>query len=131
MLAVVALIAAAMVVLSIGIGRYQHRLAEDKALTAMVQALRAARVQAIVSGQPATAQFGLIARSIKGPGQPTRQWPEGWQVQLNTAQGLGESYQFFPDGSASGGNLTITGRGRHWRIDINWLTGVVHLRKLP
>lgn len=131
MLAVVALIAVAMVVLSIGIGRYQQRLAEENSLKAMVQALRAARVQAIVSGQPARARFDLVERSINGPGQPTKLWPESWQVQLSTAQGLGQSYQFFPDGSASGGNLTITGHGRQWRIDVNWLTGVVQLRTLP
>ena len=29
------------------------------------------------------------------------------------------SYQFFPDGSASGGNISIDGN----RIDINWITG--------
>lgn len=36
---------------------------------------------------------------------------------------------FYPDGSASGGRVTLAGAGRTWFVDVNWLTGEVVMRE--
>lgn len=131
MLAVIVLIGAAAGLLGYGLQRGMHQAAERKALGEMVQALRAARVQAIVTGQPARARFDVQGRRVQGPGRPAASWPEDWQVRLQTAEGLGAAFEFYPDGGASGGNVQISAPSPRWRIDVAWLTGTVRWRELP
>ncbi len=115
----------------IGMQRGLARAAEQSALNQMVNALRAARVHAIVTGQPAQARFDLDARTVKGPVGPASQWPASLHLRLHTAQALGAAYEFYPDGGASGGNIGVSDGARAWRIDVAWLTGSVRLRELP
>lgn len=139
MLAVIVLIGVAVGLVGIGLGRGLQGASERQALARTVDALRAARVQAIVSGQPARARFDLRQRTVQGPvragsqrqPQGLAQWPADWQVRLQTAEGLGAAFEFYPDGGASGGNVSISRGERHWRIDVGWLTGSVRLRELP
>jgi len=58
--------------------------------------------------------------------------PDDVEVTLVTAQtetsGSGQAgVRFFPDGSSTGGRLTLERGAFIWRIDINWLTGQVKL----
>ncbi|MGY4494992.1 pilus assembly FimT family protein [Pseudomonas sp. TE3610] len=131
MLVVIVLIGVAAGLVGYGLQRGLHSAAERKALGQMVQALRTARVQAIVTGQPARTRFDLQGRTVQAPGKPLAHWPADWQVRLQTAEGLGAGFEFYPDGGASGGNVLITQGARHWRIDVAWLTGAVQLRDLP
>jgi len=39
------------------------------------------------------------------------------------------SILFYPDGSASGGRVTLTGAGKKRLVDVNWLTGGVVIRE--
>ncbi|NBC88790.1 MAG: hypothetical protein GVX90_04750 [Alphaproteobacteria bacterium] len=36
-------------------------------------------------------------------------------------------FRFFPDGSATGGRITLSRDERQYRIDIDWLTGRVKI----
>ena len=128
MLVVIVLVGVAAGLLGYSLQRGLHSAGERQALGQMVNALRAARVQAIVTGQPARARFDLQQRTVQAPGKPVGHWPKDWNVQLQTAEGLGAAFEFYPDGGASGGHLSITRDARRWRIDINWLTGAVRLR---
>jgi len=130
MLVVIVLIGVAAGLVGYGLQRGLHSAGERKALAQMVDALRASRVQAIVSGQPARTGFDLRARTVQAPGKPVAHWPSDWQVRLQTADGLGAGFEFYPDGGASGGNVLITQGQRQWRIDVAWLTGNVRLRDL-
>jgi general secretion pathway protein H len=103
---------------------------ERRAVGDMVQALRATRVRAIVSGQPARTEFDLRHLTVKAPGKRTQHLPDHLQVTLNTAAELGASVEFYPDGGSSGGNLVVVGDAKRWRIDIAWLTGNVQVRSL-
>lgn len=131
LLVVIALVGVAAGLVGVGLGRGLHQAAERRALTQMVQALRAARVQAIVSGQPALTRFDLGERRVQGPHQRPAPWPVDWQVRLQTAEALGAAFEFYPDGGASGGNVLISRDQRQWSIDVAWLTGAVTLRALP
>ena len=130
LLVVIVLIGISIGVVSLGVGKGLQAARERQALSQVVQSLRAARVQAIVSGQPARTRFDLIAGRFQGPGQKLLNLPADMHVQLTTADGLGSAFEFYPDGGASGGHLLLSRNDRHWRIDINWLTGSVQLRTL-
>lgn len=43
------------------------------------------------------------------------------------ASAPGPSIRFYPDGSSSGGSLVLSGPSGHYRIDVDWLTGRVHI----
>lgn len=131
MLAVIVLIGVTVSLLAAALGKGLQGVAERQALAQMVDGLRAARVQAIVSGQPSLARFDLQQRTLHSPGKPVLNWPVQWQVRVQTAEQLGAAFAFYPDGGASGGNVLITRDQRQWRIDVAWLTGAVRLRELP
>ena len=130
LLVVIVLIGIAIGLVGFGVGRGLHAASERRALSEVVQALRAARVQAIVTGQPAQTRFDLDSGRFQGPRESVRQLPGDMHVQLQTADGLGPAFEFYPDGGASGGHLLLARGDRRWRVDINWLTGNVQLRTL-
>lgn len=130
LLVVIVLIGISVGLVGFGVGKGLHTASERRALSEVVQALRAARVQAIVTGQPAQTQFDLKDGRFQGPQQKVRYLPSDMHVQLQTADGLGSAFEFYPDGGSSGGHLLLTRDDKHWRVDINWLTGNVQLRTL-
>jgi general secretion pathway protein H len=130
LLVVILLIGISVGLVGFGVGKGLHTASERRALSEVVQALRAARVQAIVTGQPAQTRFDLKDGRFQGPQQKARQLPSDMHVQLQTADGLGAAFEFYPDGGSSGGHLLLTRDDKRWRVDINWLTGNVQLRML-
>ena len=69
LLVVIALIGISIGLVGIGVGKGLHSAHERRALSEVVQALRAARVQAIVTGQPAQTRFDLNSGRFQGPRQ--------------------------------------------------------------
>lgn len=64
-----------------------------------------------------------------------RQLPDGTQATLTTAQSLlvGQGrggIDFFPDGSSTGGRVTLSMSGRSVRVDIEWLTGRIRVSEV-
>lgn len=130
LLVVIVLIGISVGLVSFGVGRGLQAASERRALSEVVQSLRAARVQAIVTGQPAQTRFDLRNGRLQGPHLKPVQLPTDMRVQLQTADGLGPAFEFYPDGGSSGGHLLLARGDKHWRVDINWLTGNVQLRTL-
>ena len=89
MLVVIVLIGVAAGLVGYGLQRGLHSAGERKAVVQVVEALRATRVRAIVTGQPARTQFDLAARRFQAPGKAIEAWPADLQVQLHTAAELG------------------------------------------
>lgn len=131
MLVVIVLMSIGITVVGFGLNKGLQQAAERQLLGQMVQALRATRSAAIISGQPRETRFDLARRTFQARGQPPRQWPANMGVQLNTAADLDAAFAFYPDGSSSGGNLVVFQGERRSRIDIGWLTGSVKSRSLP
>ncbi|WP_296258515.1 MULTISPECIES: type II secretion system protein [unclassified Pseudomonas] len=130
LLVVIVLIGISVALVGYGVGKGLQAAGERRALSATVQALRAARVQAIVTGQPAQTRFDLRNGTFQGPRQKVQQLPRDMRLTLQTADGLGSAFEFYPDGGSSGGHLLLSRADKRWRIDINWLTGNVQLRAL-
>jgi len=56
--------------------------------------------------------------------------PDGVALKLYTAQsellgGATGNIRFFPDGSSTGGAITVSGPKLAYRVNIDWLTGAV------
>lgn len=95
--------------------------------------LRRARGQAIASNQDAAfvldvenRRYGIVGRGDLEP------LPEAVEAKIRTAaeefavQGQGR-IRFFPDGSSTGGSVTLSGAGRSYEVSVRWLTGEVRL----
>ncbi|MCV4282413.1 prepilin-type N-terminal cleavage/methylation domain-containing protein [Pseudomonas capsici] len=130
MLVVLVLMSIAVGLVGFGLQQGLSAASERRAVGDMVEALRATRVRAIVTGQPARTVFDLRKMTFKAPGKRLQHWPEHLHVKMQTAADLGSSVEFYPDGGSSGGNLTLVNGDLRWRIDIGWLTGSVQVRTL-
>ena len=100
----------------------------------LTAALRQTRGLAIVKGEERSLEIDVEARTYQVPDKSPVQLPEELQMKLLTAatEQTGDSkgmIRFFPDGSSSGGRITLT-RDRHeWRVEIAWLTGEVRIEE--
>jgi general secretion pathway protein H len=100
----------------------------------IASALRYARGQALISHQETTVTIDLAENTYTvSHRDKVYSIPEDIDVTLVTAQSeLNEglaSVRFFPDGSSTGGRITLEWGNFGWRIDINWLTGQIELEE--
>jgi len=97
----------------------------------IVSALRYARGQALMTHRETTVTLDLESNGYTVSGRDKLyQIPDGIDVTVVTAQteltGEGSAnIRFFPDGSSTGGRVTLERGQTVWKIDINWLTGQV------
>jgi general secretion pathway protein H len=92
--------------------------------------LRLARAAALTNGTGAGLEFDLAHRTLRPTGGAARRLPEGVALMLDTtrSQLLGDAagrIWFYPDGSSTGGGVTVADRRRVYRINIDWVTGRV------
>lgn len=130
MLAVILLIgiAAAATAVSVTHGLASARI--DAAGSELAAALRATRTQAVVHG--AERSFVLDTRDDSYHGADGREvrLPRGMRVGITSAsmdQGRDgvARIRFFPDGSSTGGRITLESGRRQWHVNVSWLTGTV------
>ncbi len=93
--------------------------------------LRQARSEAVLSNRDMAFVVDIGARdyTIMGKGE-SHALPESVEIQLETAQSelLEEDVgviRFFPDGSSTGGRVTLGWEGREYHVMVDWLTGQV------
>ena len=95
--------------------------------------LRRARGQAIAGNREVAFLMDLEARRFGIPGRAAlAELPEGVQAEVRTARELLSDarqarIQFFPDGSSTGGEVTLSGAGKRYAVTVRWLTGEVRL----
>ncbi|SQF99217.1 general secretion pathway protein H [Paucimonas lemoignei] len=130
MLVVIVLMSIAIGLVGFGLQQGLSAAKERQAVGQMVNALRATRVKAIVTGQPARTVFDLRKQAFQAPGQRIHHWPSELKVTMQTAAEMGSTVEFYPDGGSTGGNLMLVNGDRRWRIDIGWLTGSVQSKAL-
>lgn len=100
----------------------------------LMAGLRETREQAIVSRQPVALSINVDDRRFQIAGQPSAfQLPGKLQIGLFVADvddnGKVGSFIFYPDGSSTGGGVTLTLDGQTNRINVDWLTGVARLQE--
>jgi general secretion pathway protein H len=130
MLAVILLIgiAAAAVAVSVTQGLASARV--SAASGELAAALRATRTQAIVHGDEHTFDVNIRDNTYRADdGAPVR-LPSGMRIGITSARedqvnGFTGRIRFFPDGSSTGGHITLQREQRQWRVNVSWLTGAV------
>jgi general secretion pathway protein H len=99
-------------------------------------ALKRARNAAISGRKETPLTFDLETRTITLAGEPKPfQLPPKLDLQLVTVQQELSSdkvaaIRFYPDGSSTGGRVTVGQGDRKFEIDVDWLTGRVHINQL-
>lgn len=97
----------------------------------LAAALRYARSRAIARHQEAVVTVDVKKRRYAVSGRrAARRLPEGIDIRLDTVRSHRYSehrggYRFYPDGSATGGQITLKSGALRYVVDVNWLTGRV------
>ena len=97
------------------------------AARAVAAGLRQTRDRAITFNQAAIMEVDVERKKIV-LGKQSRQLPQGIHLKLLTAkrERLGDSrgaIRFFPDGSSTGGRVTLMRDNLGYLVDVDWLTG--------
>jgi general secretion pathway protein H len=96
----------------------------------MAAQLRYTRAQAIVTGQPQVFLVNANTRDWTAPNHRHGTLPKMVDIVATSARieqperGVA-AFRFFPDGSATGGRVTLQHDRAAWQLDIDWLTGQV------
>jgi general secretion pathway protein H len=105
------------------------------AARAVAAGLRDARGIAIARQQSTALVLDLEGRSMEvGEGLRARQLPARLDMKLYTAQseivdGKRGAIRFYPDGSSTGGRVTLASGERRFLVDVDWLTGRVSIKE--
>lgn len=133
-LAVVALIALAVTLISVSVGSGLAGARVKAASRDLVAALRYTRGQAIVKREPMALRVDVEQRRFRAPDRRWVELPGDMTMKLFTArseleeEGVGR-IRFFPDGSSTGGHIELLHDDAVWRVEVMWLTGDVKVRE--
>lgn len=108
------------------------------AASELASGLRYARSQALTHGDAVTLRLDVNGRRFEVSGSDVwRDLPSSVDLSLYTARtelldGNTAAIRFFPDGSSTGGRITVTGsNGQARYVDVDWLTGRVLVIEEP
>ena len=96
--------------------------------------LRQAQTTAMVTKRDAVLLLDLEAREYRVAGDSeVRKLPDGIDLKLYTAQSEVSDerrggIRFYPDGSSTGGRITVAAGERKYLVDVDWLTGRVSIK---
>ena len=100
----------------------------------LASGLRQAQTLAMTTRKDMSLTLDLESREFTVTGDSTiRQLPKDLQLKLYTAQSEVTSdrrgaIRFYPDGSSTGGRITVAAGERKYLVDVDWLTGRVSIR---
>ncbi len=106
------------------------KLDVHSAASQLGQSLRSARMRAIVSNRPAQFNLDVVGHGFAVDAGRVRRLPVGVQLAMTADAALTRgdtigSIRFYPDGSSSGGRITITRGAARALVQVEWLTGRV------
>lgn len=136
LMAVIVLIAIAMTAVTFSFSKSLQSARIRGASQDLVAALRYTRGQAIVKGKQEVLLLNLDDNSYTVPGKAAKKLPKGMTLRLTTADSevVGDNtggIRFFPDGSSTGGHISVFQGDREWRVNVAWLTGDIALDEAP
>jgi general secretion pathway protein H len=132
MLAVILLIGIAAAAVSISVTQGLASARVRAASSELAGALRATRAQAIVRGAEQNFDVDTRANSYRDARQHDINLPKGLRVSITSAAEDQPNdhtgrIRFFPDGSSTGGRITLQSGKRQWHVNVSWLTGEVRV----
>jgi len=132
MLAVILLIGIAVAAVSVSVSQGLASARVRAASSELAGALRATRAQAIVRGEEMYFDVDTRANSYDGAKRKNVALPKGLRISITSAKEDQPNahtgrIRFFPDGSSTGGRITLQSGQRQWHIEVSWLTGQVRV----
>jgi general secretion pathway protein H len=132
MLAVILLIGIAAAAVSVSVTQGLASARVRAASSELAAALRATRAQAIVRGEEQHFDVDTRANSYDGAKRQGVRLPTGLRVSITSAKEDRPNdhtgrIRFFPDGSSTGGRITLKSGRREWHVNVAWLTGEVRV----
>jgi general secretion pathway protein H len=132
MLAVILLIGIAAAAVSVSVTQGLAGARVRAASSELAGALRATRAQAIVRAQEQNFDVDTRANSYRNVKQRDVSLPKGLRVSITSAKEDQPNehtgrIRFFPDGSSTGGRITLQSGTRQWHVNVSWLTGEVRV----
>lgn len=131
-LIVVLAIGAAIYALLLGVPLRGATSADLKAAArTLASGLRQAQTTAMATRRDAMLTLDVEARQFRIPGdKEPRSLPADVDLKLYTAESEVTSQhtgaiRFYPDGSSTGGRITLSSGKRQYLVDVDWLTGKV------
>lgn len=114
----------------------QAHAALESSAREIASGFRAARQEAILRGQPESVVVDVVSGAWRRPGSQPKYLPRGVRAMLFTQdtdvdgrrRGL---IRFYPDGSSSGGGVSLDAEGLQYEILVDWLTGGVTVHEQP
>jgi general secretion pathway protein H len=102
----------------------------EMAASELAAALRVTRSAAITRNTQTTLTIDVDRRTFGSTVVSRRSFAPNIEAKLTFASGIRSApsdggFQFFPDGSSTGGDVTLSLRGRQAKLCIDWLTGTV------
>jgi general secretion pathway protein H len=99
-------------------------------------AMRAARSNAVTANRSVEVTLDLARRSYQWGHRPAEILPSDVSLSLLTSKdelvsGTTGRIRFNPDGSSSGGRVTVEGGNQMWWVGIDWLSGRVSIAEKP
>ncbi|MFC4819483.1 GspH/FimT family pseudopilin [Dokdonella ginsengisoli] len=136
LMAVIVLLAIALTAVTFSFSKSLQSAKIRGASRDLVAALRYTRGQAIVKGKQSVLLLDLDNNSYTAPGKGAVKLPKGMNLRLTTAEtevtgGNSGGIRFFPDGSSTGGHISVLQGQREWRVNVAWLTGEIALDEAP
>ncbi len=132
MLAVILLIGIAAAAVSISVTQGLASTRVRAASGEVAGALRATRAQAIVQSREQHFDVDTRAGTFSGGRSDHVALPRGMHVSVTSAAADAPNehtarIRFFPDGSSTGGRITLASGKREWHVNVSWLTGGVRV----
>lgn len=117
----------------LGVGKSGRQLRE--AVHTVSTELKYTRTRALMTGTPQRFSMDLDQRTWTAADHHGT-LPRTLQVAFNAvreeqSRSREAAIKFFPDGSATGGRVSLRTQGVGWRVDVRWLTGEVTQARLP
>lgn len=130
LLAVILLIGIAAAAVSVSVSRGLASARVSAASSEMAAALRATRAQAIVKGKEQHFDVDIRDGSYRAANGRLVKLPKGMKLSITSAKEdqvnpTTGRIRFFPDGSSTGGHVTLQRGQRRWQVNVAWLTGAV------
>jgi general secretion pathway protein H len=103
------------------------------AARSLASGLREAQTTAMATRHDASLVIDMDARQFTiADDKRVRKLPDGIELKLDTAETevTGEhrgGIRFYPDGSSTGGRITVSSGERKYLVDVDWLTGRVSI----
>jgi general secretion pathway protein H len=99
----------------------------------LASGLRQAQTTAMSTRRDALLTLDVEAREFVTSGDSPRHLPDNIDLKLYAAQSevtseRRGSIRFYPDGSSTGGRITVASGERKYLVDVDWLTGRVMIR---